>query len=186
MKLNKFQRNKWTSTSMKIMQTSIKINETNENRWKSMKIHEKSVQIDEQSMNHQWKNWKTHEVRWKINEQITSKNAIFWFYVDFVGVWLQVGGSQGVLGGSWRPISSLLGVLIGSWAQDGPKITPRGLPGPIFEPNMAPRPPSKRPNLAQLGSNKALTWLHLGPNLTPKAAITATTEMCIPRSPEHA
>ena len=119
------------------------------------------------------------------------------FMLIYVGFWLQVGGSQG---GPWTPLEAhlltfggldwLWGLTLGGldwllglrWPKDHPKRAPRT----HFSAQHGPQTPSKRPNLAQLGSNKALTWLHLGPNLTPKAAITATTEMCILRSPEHA
>ena len=94
-----------------------------------------------------------------------------WFLMDFGS---KLGGPREALGRSWRPISSLLGVLIGSgasplgvfigsWAQDGPKITPRGLPRPIFEPNMAPRPPPRDPTWPNLAPTRPLLGSILDP-----------------------
>ena len=94
-----------------------------------------------------------------------------WFMLDFGS---KLGGPREALGRSWRPISSLLGVLIGSgasplgvligsWAQDGPKITPRGLPRPIFEPNMAPRPPPRDPTWPNLAPTRPLLGSILDP-----------------------
>ena len=116
----------------------------------------------------------------KIDQTSNKKSLqkIINFLVDFmliyVGFWLQVGGPREALGGSWRPISSLLrvligsgasplGVLIGSWAQDGLKITPRGLPRPIFEPNMAPRPPPRDPTWPNLAPTRPLLGSILDP-----------------------
>ena len=94
-----------------------------------------------------------------------------WFMLDFGS---KLGGPREALGRSWRPTSSLLGVLIGSgasplgvfigsWAQDGPKITPRGLPRPIFEPNMAPRPPPRDPTWPNLAPTRPLLGSILDP-----------------------
>ena len=120
--------------------------------------------------------WYVRTVGWLLEQEKVQENIknvpeiIFFcdFMLFFIGFWLQVGGSQG---SPWRPLEAhlltlggldwLLGLTLGvldwhlgpRWPQDPPKRTPKT----DFCTQHGPQTLSKRPNLAQLGSNKAPT-----------------------------